>query len=121
MLRPGEVNVMTSGGGIAHVEQTPRDVVELLAAKVASGVNVRVRYDPSGSLRMLRRRYVRAMRNAGVEMFAAAVMRHDGSSAQCPDQTLSSRIETTRDTSRLPNRDGQEQVHLDPEAGGRRQ
>jgi redox-sensitive bicupin YhaK (pirin superfamily) len=25
VLRPGEVNVMTSGGGIAHAEQTPRD------------------------------------------------------------------------------------------------
>jgi quercetin 2,3-dioxygenase len=25
MLRPGGVNVMTSGGGIAHAEQTPRD------------------------------------------------------------------------------------------------
>ena len=25
LLRPGAVNVMTSGGGIAHAEQTPRD------------------------------------------------------------------------------------------------
>lgn len=25
LLRPGSVNVMTSGGGIAHAEQTPRD------------------------------------------------------------------------------------------------
>ena len=45
------------------------DVADLLAAKVASGVAVRVVYDPVGSLRMLSRRYVRAMRNAGIEMF----------------------------------------------------
>jgi cardiolipin synthase len=44
------------------------DVADLLAAKVASGVSVRILYDPVGSLRMLSRRYVRAMRNAGVEM-----------------------------------------------------
>lgn len=44
-------------------------VADVLAAKVASGVNVRVLYDPVDSLRMLRRRYVRAMRNAGVEKF----------------------------------------------------
>ena len=25
LLRPGSVNVMTSGGGIAHAEQTPHD------------------------------------------------------------------------------------------------
>ena len=45
------------------------DVADLLAAKVASGVAVRVVYDPVGSLRMLSRQYVRAMRNAGIEMF----------------------------------------------------
>ena len=45
------------------------DVADLLAAKVASGVAVRILYDPVGSLRMLSRRYVRAMRKAGVEMF----------------------------------------------------
>ena len=45
------------------------EVARVLAAKVASGVKVRVLYDPVGSLRMLSRRYVRAMRNAGVEMF----------------------------------------------------
>jgi cardiolipin synthase len=45
------------------------EVAQVLAAKVASGVKVRVLYDPVGSLRMLSRRYVRAMRSAGVEMF----------------------------------------------------
>ncbi len=45
------------------------DVADLLVAKVASGVAVRVVYDPVGSLRMLSRQYVRAMRNAGIEMF----------------------------------------------------
>jgi cardiolipin synthase len=45
------------------------EVADVLAAKVAAGVNVRVLIDPVGSLRMLSRRYVRAMRNAGVEMF----------------------------------------------------
>ena len=44
-------------------------VADVLAAKVASGVDVRVLYDPVGSLRMLSRRYVRAMRRAGVQMF----------------------------------------------------
>jgi cardiolipin synthase len=45
------------------------EVADILAAKVASGVAVRILYDPVGSLRMLSRRYVRAMRKAGVEMF----------------------------------------------------
>jgi cardiolipin synthase len=44
-------------------------VADVLAAKVASGVNVRVLYDPVGSLRMLSRRYVRRMRDAGIQMF----------------------------------------------------
>jgi cardiolipin synthase len=44
-------------------------VAGVLAAKVASGVNVRVLYDPVGSLRMLSRRYVRSMRDAGIQMF----------------------------------------------------
>src|SRR5690606_9468673 len=42
------------------------DVADLLAAKVASGVAARILYDPVGSLRMLSRRYVRAIRSAGV-------------------------------------------------------
>ena len=44
-------------------------VADVLAAKVASGVNVRVLYDPVGSFRMLSWRYVRWMRNAGIQMF----------------------------------------------------
>jgi cardiolipin synthase len=44
------------------------EVAELLAAKVASGVEVRILYDPVGSLRMLNRRYVRSMRAAGIQM-----------------------------------------------------
>ena len=46
-----------------------RDVADILAAKVAAGVTVRLLYDPVGSLRMLSRKYVRAMRDVGVEMF----------------------------------------------------
>ena len=45
------------------------EVADVLAAKVASGVDVRILYDPVGSLRMLSRRYVRAMRKAGIEMY----------------------------------------------------
>jgi cardiolipin synthase len=48
------------------------EVAQVLAAKVASGVKVRVLYDPVGSLMMLSRRYVRAMRSAGVEMLPYA-------------------------------------------------
>ncbi len=40
----------------------------LLLAKVAEGVEVRILYDPVGSLLMLKRRYLRAMREAGIEM-----------------------------------------------------
>ena len=43
-------------------------VADVLAARVASGVEVRVLYDPVGSLRMLDRRYVRRMRTAGIQM-----------------------------------------------------
>lgn len=46
-----------------------RDVADVLAEQVRSGVAVRVLYDPVGSLRMLSRRYVRSMRKAGIEMF----------------------------------------------------
>ena len=46
-----------------------KEVADILAAKVASGVDVRILYDPVGSLRMLSWRYVRSMRNAGIEMF----------------------------------------------------
>jgi cardiolipin synthase len=44
------------------------DVADILAAKVASGVAVRILYDPVGSLRLISRRYIRAMRKAGVEI-----------------------------------------------------
>jgi cardiolipin synthase len=44
------------------------DVLARLAEKVASGVEVRILYDPVGSLRILSRRYVRRARAAGVRM-----------------------------------------------------
>jgi cardiolipin synthase A/B len=43
-------------------------VGRVLAEKVASGVEVRILYDPIGSLMMLSRKYVHRMRNAGVQM-----------------------------------------------------
>ena len=46
-----------------------RDVADILAARVAAGVAVRILYDPVGSLRMLSRQYVRSLRKAGIEMF----------------------------------------------------
>lgn len=44
------------------------DLLQILSDKVAEGVTVRIVYDPVGSFLMLRRRYVRAMRAAGVRM-----------------------------------------------------
>ena len=44
------------------------EIAEVLAAKVASGVHVRILYDPVGSLRMLSSRYLRAMRKAGIQV-----------------------------------------------------
>ena len=44
------------------------DVARLLADKVKEGVEVRILYDPVGSLSMLSHRYVRAMRRTGVQM-----------------------------------------------------
>jgi len=41
---------------------------DILAAKAAEGVKVRVLYDPVGSFWMLKRAYVRAMQRAGVDM-----------------------------------------------------
>ena len=46
------------------------EVAEVLAAKVASGVDVRILYDPVGSLRMLSSRYLRSMRTAGIQVHA---------------------------------------------------
>jgi cardiolipin synthase len=44
-------------------------VRQVLAERVASGVEVRILYDPVGSLTMLSWRYVRQMRLAGVQMY----------------------------------------------------
>lgn len=44
------------------------EVADLLATKVAAGVDVRILYDPIGSLTMLSRRYVRHMRDRGIQM-----------------------------------------------------
>lgn len=44
------------------------EVGRVLAEKVASGVDVRILYDPVGSLKMLSWGYVRRMRRAGVQM-----------------------------------------------------
>jgi cardiolipin synthase len=41
---------------------------EILVAKVAEGVEVRLLYDSIGSIGMLKRSYVRSMREAGIEM-----------------------------------------------------
>jgi len=46
-----------------------KEVAAILAAKVASGVDVRILYDPVGSLLMLSWQYVRQMRKAGIEMY----------------------------------------------------
>jgi cardiolipin synthase len=45
------------------------DLGRLLAEKVTQGVDVRILYDPVGSLMMLSRRYVRTLLGKGVEMF----------------------------------------------------
>lgn len=45
------------------------DVARLLAEKVRQGVEVRILYDPFGSLTILSRRYVRALRREGVAMY----------------------------------------------------
>lgn len=44
------------------------EVRRVLAEKVASGVEVRILYDPVGSLMMLSGEYVRRMRKAGIQM-----------------------------------------------------
>lgn len=44
------------------------ELLAILAAKVAQGVEVRILYDPLGSILMLRRRTIRAMRAAGIRM-----------------------------------------------------
>ena len=47
-------------------------VGDLLAEKVAQGVEVRILYDPIGSFGMLSRRYVRTLRQKGIKMFPFA-------------------------------------------------
>ena len=44
----------------------------MLAERVASGVQVRILYDPIGSFIMLTRRYVRALRASGIKIFPFA-------------------------------------------------
>ncbi len=50
-------------------DQFTDEVARVLTAKVAEGVEVRILYDPVGSLTMLSRRYVRDVRRAGVQMY----------------------------------------------------
>ena len=47
---------------------------EILVAKVAEGIEVRLLYDPIGSFGMLKRAYVRSMREAGIEMIPFSPM-----------------------------------------------
>ncbi len=51
------------------------DVGRLLADKVKEGVQVRILYDPVGSLTMLTRRYVRELREKGIRMHPFAPLR----------------------------------------------
>lgn len=46
------------------------EVAGVLAAKARAGIEVRILYDPVGSLRMLTRRYRRTLRKAGIRMHA---------------------------------------------------
>jgi cardiolipin synthase len=50
------------------------EVAEILAERVARGVEVRILYDPVGSYFMLRRRHVRMLRRAGIEMYPFSPM-----------------------------------------------
>lgn len=52
------------------------EVGRLLAEQVRQGVQVRILYDPVGSLTMLSRRYVRALRREGVRMYPFAPLYH---------------------------------------------
>lgn len=47
-----------------------RDVAKRLAKKVREGVQVRILYDPVGSFFMMRRRYLRELRAAGVQIWS---------------------------------------------------
>lgn len=51
-----------------NTDALAEELLEILSAKVAEGVKVRIVFDPVGSFFMLRRRHVRAMRAAGIRM-----------------------------------------------------
>lgn len=51
-----------------NTDALTQELLEILSAKVAEGVRVRIVFDPVGSIFMLRRRHVRAMRAAGIRM-----------------------------------------------------
>lgn len=52
------------------------EVGDLLAQRVAQGVQVRILYDPVGSFWMLKRRYVRRLRRAGVQFHPFSPLYH---------------------------------------------
>lgn len=51
-----------------NTDALANELLEILSAKVAQGVKVRIVYDPVGSFFMLRRRYIRTMRAGGIQM-----------------------------------------------------
>lgn len=51
-----------------NTDALAHDLLAVLSAKVAEGVEVRILFDPVGSFFMLRRGYIRAMRAAGIRM-----------------------------------------------------
>jgi len=51
-----------------NTDALTQELLEILSDKVAEGVKVRIVFDPVGSFFMLRRRYIRAMRAAGIRM-----------------------------------------------------
>lgn len=51
-----------------NTDELAEDLLRLLSAEVAEGVDVRIVYDPVGSLLMLKRSYIRRMRRAGIRM-----------------------------------------------------
>jgi len=55
-------------------DRLTREVLEILRDRIAAGVTVRALYDPVGSYSMLTRGYVRALREAGVEVYPYSPM-----------------------------------------------
>lgn len=51
-----------------NTDELAEELFAILSAKVVEGVEVRIVYDPVGSLLMLRRGYIRRMRRAGIRM-----------------------------------------------------